>query len=183
MKKLSNIGIIYAFLLCLLCLTIFSCIQKGNFSKVTIIDLEPVEKDSLDLNIIDCLDESNQKAIQVSNHTFDHIKDVETLQLLVKIRKNHQKIGFDFNNLTTKNLIIVPHLSNHFYLNPDSVKTKEDELNLLKTLARELDNQIVLLDHIYQKSNNIDFKTFAVRSKKTVQDNSTALVNITKDLQ
>ena len=184
MKKLSSFRILNKLFLCILCLSIVSCIKKGNFTKVTIIDIEPAKKDPiLDLNLIDCLDESNQRIIELSAITFDLTTDVETLQLLLKIRKNHQKIESDFNNITKKNLIIVPHPTYHIDLNANSVRGKKSELYLLKTLERELVNQIILLSHINYISNNIDFKTFAVQSKKTVQDNKTVLLNITKGLQ
>lgn len=184
MKKLSCLRIINKLLLCILCISIFSCNKKENYTKVTIIDLKPAKKDPiLDLNLIDCLDESNQKIIELSTITFDITTDVETLQLLVKIRKNHQKIDSDFNNLSKKNLIIVPHLTYHIDLNPNSVRSKKGELYLLKTLEKEFVNQITLLNRINNISNNIDFKTFAVQSKKTVEDNNIALLNITKDLQ
>lgn len=183
MKKLSY-PIISNLLLCILCISIVSCIEKGNRTKVTIIDLEPAKKDSvLDLNLIDCLKESNQKTIELSNLTFDLTKDVKTLELLVKIKKNHQKIEVDFNNLMKKNLIIAPNITTHnIYLNPDSVKSKEGQLYLLKTLEKELKNQITILDRINNSSNKNDFKTFVIKSKKTVQDNNLALLNITKDL-
>lgn len=126
---------------------------------------------TIDFNLVDYLNESNKKVIQLSSMAFNQTKDVKTLQLLLKIKRDHQKMDAELKKMTEKNLIILPKLSYAFNLNPDSLKGKNANSYLSKELEKEIKNQVMVLDRIEKTVENIDFKTLAVKSKKTVQAN------------
>jgi len=155
-----------------------SCINKGKENNDTIFKIEPTTADAtIDFNLIDCLNESNKKAISLATITFSQTKDVKTLELLLKIKKDHQKIDSELQKLTESNLIIVPKLVYDLNINTDSLKGKTPNLYLLKILESEIKNQTILFDKIENTSQNIDFKIFAKKSKKTLQSNKIALEN------
>jgi hypothetical protein len=172
MKKLF----IYRFILYnlyLFIVTIFtvSCINQEKENNDPIFKTES----TIDFNLIDCLNESNKKTIELSSITFSQTKDVKTLQLLLKIKKDHQKIDSELKKLTEKNWIILPKLIYNLNLNADSLKDKNSNLYLLKALETEIKNQIELLNQIEKTSQNTDVKTFATQSKKMVQINNDSL--------
>jgi uncharacterized radical SAM superfamily protein len=178
MKKLYIARIIiYNLFLFIVNISAISCTTKENND--TVFKIEPSKAEStIDFNLIDCLNESNKKAISLANITFSQTKDVKTLQLLLKIKKDHQKIDSELKKLTENNLIIVPKVVYHLNINADSLKGKNSNLYLLKTLETEIKNQTLILDNIENTSQNIDFKIFAKKSKKTLQTNNDALKNI-----
>ncbi|MDR6843726.1 hypothetical protein [Flavobacterium granuli] len=168
--------IIYNLLLFIVNISVISCTDKENND--TIFKVEPTKAEStIDFNLIDCLNESNKKTISLATITFYQTKDVKTLQLLLKIKKDHQKIDSELKRLTENNLIIVPKLSYHFNINSDSLKGKNPNLYLLKALRTEIKNQTAIFKNIENTSQNIDFKIFAKNSKKTIQSNNAALEN------
>ena len=95
--------------------------------------------------------------------------------MLLKIKKDHQKIDSELQKLTENNLIIVPKLAYHLDINTDSLKGKNPNLYLLKILESEIKNQTILFDKIENTSQNIDFKIFAKKSKKTLLSNNAGL--------
>jgi phenylalanine-4-hydroxylase len=138
---------------------------------------------TIDFNLIDCLNESNKKTIHLATITFNQIKNLETLQLIFKIKNDHQKIDSELQKLTEKNLIIIPKLVYDFSVNPDSLKTKKSDFYLLNLLKTEIKNQILVFDKIEKKSQNTDFKIFAIKSKIIAQDNYDALQTILNNLK
>lgn len=148
-----------------------SCIDKENEFDDFNFKTEYTESDSIDFNLVDSLNESNKKIIQLSSIAFDQNKDVKTLQLFLKIKRDHQKIDAELKKLTEKNLIILPKLAYTFNLNPDSLKGKNANSYLSKVLEKEIKNQVILFDRIKKTAQNIDFKIFAIKSKKTAQAN------------
>ena len=73
--------------------------------------MEPTKaKPVIDFNLINSLNESNQEIIKLSNAAFESTKDIETLRLLLVIKKNHQEIDSELEKLTQKNLIFIPKL-------------------------------------------------------------------------
>lgn len=170
--------IIYNLLLFIVNISVISCINNEKENNDTIFKIEPTTAEStIDFNLIDCLNESNKKTISLVNITFSQTTDVKTLQLLLKIKKDHQKIDSELQKLTENNLIIVPKLVYHLDINSDSLKGKNPNSYLLKILGSEIKNQTILFDKIENTSQNIDFKIFAKKSKKTLQINNTALEN------
>ena len=80
-------------------------------------------------------------------------------------------MDFEFKKLTEKNLIVLPKLAFGFNLIPDSLKEKNSYDHLSKALENEIENQVPLWDKMQNKDQNIDFRTFATKSKKTVLAN------------
>jgi hypothetical protein len=184
MKALSHRPLILTILLlCFLSIGVQSCINKEDCYDQSLFEMTSAkEQPVVDFKLLDCLDESNQKTIELSSIIFDITKDVKTLQLLVQIKKNHLRIENDLKKITKKNLILIPQISHHIYLNHDSVKSKKGNIYVLKTLEKELTNQITVFDHIEKSSQNIDFRLFAIKYKKTTNDNNEVLLNIIKSL-
>ena len=128
-------------------------------------------KPSIDFNLIDCLNESNKKIIEISGIAFHKTNNAAMLRLLLKIRKNHQTIDFQLKNLTQDNLIIMAEPMYTLNINTDSLKEKNAHAYLSNLLETEIKTQISLLDELDKTSRNPDFKTFAVQSKKVLQNN------------
>jgi hypothetical protein len=152
------------------------CVNNDKEFNDNIFKIEPVKSEpSYVFNLIDCLNESNKKARYLAGITFIHNKDAKTQRLLLKIKNDHRKIDFELKNLAEKNLIIIPKLINQSNINPDSLKGKNSDLHLLKTLDSEIENQIIIFDQIEKASKNSDFKTFSKKSKLRLQTNKTEL--------
>jgi hypothetical protein len=176
--------IIYNLLLFIVNISAISCTDKEKENNDAVFKIDPNKSESaIDFNLIDCLNESNKKTISLASLTFNQTKDVKTLELLLKIKKDQQKIDSELKRLTENNLIIVPKLVYHLNTNSDSLKGKNSNLYLLKILETEIQIQITIFGNIENTFQNIDFKIFAKKSKKTLQSNSTALKNTFKDLK
>ncbi|HEY6143181.1 MAG TPA: hypothetical protein VIV55_07085 [Flavobacterium sp.] len=177
MKKLF----IPRFILYNLCLFIvnicaISCVNQEKEYDDSIFETEATKFEStIDFSLIDCLNECNKKNIELSSITFSQTKDSKTLQLLLKIKKDHQKIDSELKKLTEKNLIIIPKLIYNLNLNSDSLKSKNANFYLSNLLKTEITNQITILDQIEKTTQNIDFRIFAIQSKKIIQTNNNAL--------
>jgi hypothetical protein len=135
----------------------------------------PKEEPTINFNTIDCLNESNQKSIELSTISLRFSKDLTILTKLLKIKRDNKKIHSDFNELTKENLIIIPKLFLHIYINDDSLINKKLELYILKKLKTEIKNQITSLDSIEKYNQNNNFKTFARNSKKILKENNDEL--------
>ena len=133
------------------------------------------EQPSMNFNTIDCLNESNQKAIELSSISLRLSKDLNILKKLLKIKIDNKKINSDFNKLTKKNLIIIPQLYYHLDINDDSLINKKPEVYVLKKLETEIERQITSLDSIEKYNQNNDFKIFARNSKKILKENNDIL--------
>lgn len=157
-------------------IAISSCIDKEIERCDSLFkEQENTIESTIDFNLIDCLNGSNKKTIHLATLTFNQIKNLETLQLILKIKKDHQKIDAELQKLTEKNLIIIPKLVYDLNINPDSLKAKNFNFYLLNLLETEIKNQIRVFDKIEKTSQNIDFKLFAIKSKKLVLANLDAL--------
>lgn len=163
--------ILYNFYLFIVTIFTVSCINQEKENNDSIYKTES----AIDFNLINSLDESNRKTIEISSITFSQTKDVKTLLLLLKIKKDHQKIDSELKKLTEKNWVILPKLINNLNLNADSLKDKNSNLYLLKALETEIKNQITLLNQIEKTSQNADFKMLATQYKTIVQINNDSL--------
>lgn len=177
MKKLLPFRIIInALLILFMFIYLCPCSKSKICDDDSIFDKEFAEKQSkIIFKSLDYLDESNQKTIELSSILFDLTEDVETLQLLTAIRKNHEKINFELNNLTNKNFIIIPKLIYDTDAKPNPVRSAKDSLFLLKRLETQLKNQITAYERIEKTSQNIDFRIFAMQSKKAIKNNNKIL--------
>lgn len=156
-----------------------SCSNNENEYSNSFFNMEPTQgKPTIDFSLINSLNESNQKIIKLSNATFEVTKDIKTLQMLLIVKKNHQEIDSEIEKLTQKNLIFIPKLIYNTHISSDFIKSKNADLYLFNELATEIKKQITLLDSIENTTQNIDFKIFAMKSKKKLENDSDAL-NIT----
>lgn len=148
-----------------------SCINKENEFNNFIFETGYAKSDTIDFNLVDHLNASNKKIIQLSSIASNQTKDAKMLGLLLKIKRDYQKMDFEFKKLAEKNLIVLPKLAFDFNLIPDSLKGKNSCDHLSKALENEIENQVPLWDKMQNKDQNIDFRTFATKSKKTVLAN------------
>jgi hypothetical protein len=143
----------------------------NSFYKMETTKEDPI----IDFSTIDCLNESNQKVIAITSKSLRLTKDLKTLQLLLKIKRDHKKINSDFDTLTKDNLIIIPKLINQTDVNNDFINSENPEFYILKKLQTEITKQIASFDSIEKKTKNIDFKLFAIQSKRILKHNNEAL--------
>lgn len=158
---------------------LFSCTNQKKRDNKLFFDPKPLaKKPIIDYSLIDCLNESNQKIIKLSHTSFEITKDVATLQLLLEIKRNHENIEKELIHLTQKNLIIIPRIIYQHTIDEDTLKSNQADLFLLKKLGSEIKNQITLLDSIEKTNLNNDFKMFARKHKKTLNQNNETLTHI-----
>lgn len=167
--------IIYGLLLFLAHIYIISCTEQKEKEDLIFITQSINPEYTIDFYLIDCLNESNKKSIDLANFAFYKTNDVKTLQLLSKIEKDQKKINTELKKLTEKNLIIIPKLVYYLNLNNDSLEGKNAAHYLSYLLNNEIINQITVLNQIEKNSQNIDLKILAAKSKKTLQTNNDAL--------
>lgn len=170
----------YNLILFIVIYCITSCTHQEKEYNNSIYKIESTKEDAIiDFKTIDCLHESNQKAIELSSVSLRQTKDLPTLQLLLKIKRDNKKINLDFERLATDNLIIIPKLTYGIDAN-DSINQEKPEFYILKKLETEIKNQIISFDSIQRKTKNSDFRLFAMQSKKTLEDNNKALKTLFK---
>lgn len=178
--------IIYNSLLILLLIIVnistISCNNEEKENNDAFFKIEPTKVEpTIDFNLIINLNESNKKTISLATFTFSQTKDVKTFQLLLKIKKDHQKIDSELKKLTENNLIIIPKLDYQMNLNSDSLNEKKTDLYLLKILDKEINKQAMVFDSIEKDSQNTDFKIFAIKSRKILKENNEVLKTLLTD--
>jgi hypothetical protein len=174
MKKLFIIP--YKLFLFFVIIPISSCINQEEKRNDSLLgEAENSAKSAIDFNLVDCLNESNQKTIELATITFYQVKDRETLELVLKIKKDHQKIDFELKKITEKNLIIIPKIVYTLNIKPDSLKGKNIDFYFLNLLENQIKKEITIFDKIEKISQNTDFKIFAMESKKIISGNYDAL--------
>ena len=167
--------ILYSSILFIINISVFSCIDKEE-DTYSIFKAESAKYyHTVDYNLIYSLNESNKKNIDLSSITFNKTKDVKTLQLLLKIKRDHQNIDSKLKILTEKNLIIIPKLIYDWNINYDSSKGKNLPLFLSSLLEIEISNQIKLLNEIEKTFQDAEFKLFAKQSKEVLESNNDSL--------
>lgn len=157
-------------------ITLLSCINQEKKQN----DSSPKKEENnaeytIDFNLINYLNQGNKKTIELATISFSQIKDQKILQLVSKIKEDHQNIDLELKKLTEKNLIIIPQIVYHLDISPDSIRENNPNFYLLSLLKDQIKNQITVFDSIEKTTQNIDFKTFAVKSKKKLQSNNDAL--------
>ena len=93
MKKLFAAQLVPSKLFLLFAISfIFSCVNQEEKSRDFLFneDENNVET-TIDFNLVEALNKSNQKTMKLATITFYQIRDRETLQLVLKIKKDHQK--------------------------------------------------------------------------------------------
>lgn len=173
MKKLSKPRyILCSFILIFAILLVISCNNRDKQIYTPFFEDKSLQTEStIDFNLIDNLNESNKKTIDLATILFNRTKDLKSLQLLLKIKKDHYKIDSELRKLTAKNLIIIPRAVYDLNIKSDSLKNKKANLYLFALLDKEIKNMATILDQIKKTAQNDDFIQFAAHSKKRIESN------------
>lgn len=166
MKKLLNKQLIHYYLFFILIISCFlSCLNQNEESNYAFNNKNsPQIQSTIDFNLINQLNESNKKVMEISSFIFNQTKNVKTLQLLIKIKKEQKKIGAELKKLCEKNLIIISKSVYNLNLIPDTSSVKNHNYPIFDVLETELSKQINIFNIINETALNPDFKQFAVKS-------------------
>lgn len=167
--KISLISIVLSFLSC-------NNTQKSYFNTISI--KESIEKESkINFQSVALLNETNKKIIDIASIAFTNSNELNESKIILKIKRDHQKIESDLKKLTDLNLIIIPNLFFELSLNEKSLKSLNSSYYLISLLEKEINNQINLLDSIEKVSEDEAFHIFVEKSKNTLLVNSKVLEN------
>lgn len=177
MRKSVPKIILYYPLFLVITLTCFSsCINKQkDFTDAIFGNFNNQIESSIDFSVVDCINESNKKTIEIVTLAYNKTKDIQKKELFLKIKQDHQLIDSRLKQLTKDNLIIITKTIYNINKNPDSLKGKKGNIFILKWLNREIDFQISQLSNIEEISKNDDFKKFATQTKDILKENQNAL--------
>lgn len=177
MKKLFNTPlVIYILFLFIAIISVFSCInQEEKYNDYHFKQDKKIAKTTIDFYQIDSLNQSNRKAIDITNLLSKNTKDSKKLELMLNVKRDFQKIDLELKNLTEKNLIIIPKPIYPLNIDSDSLHRKKTFSYLLSLLKNQIKEQIILFSNIEKNTQNIDFKIFLIKSKKILQKDSIAL--------
>lgn len=161
----------------LITLTCFSsCINKQkDFTDAIFGNFNNQIESSIDFSVVDCINESNKKTIEIVALAYNKTKDIKKKELFLKIKHDHQLIDSRLKQLTKDNLIIITKTIYNLDKNQDSLKGKKGDVVILKWLNTEIDFQISQLSNIEAISKNDDFKKFATQTKDILKENQDAL--------
>lgn len=153
-----------------------SCSQKEKVYSNKIFDDKDREIESkFNFKTVTNLNETNKKVIEIASIAFNNSKELRKSQLILKIKKDHQKIEQDLKKITEENLIITPQPIFDLNLNESFLNGINSDFYLISLLEKEIKNQIMLLDSIENTTKDEDFKNFADKSKKILIDNKQLL--------
>lgn len=175
MPKIEKVKIqIYTMLLIVFLLN--SCSQKEKVYSNQIFDDKKTEIESkLNFKTVNNLNETNKKVIEIASIAFNNSKELKKSQLILKIKKDHQKIEQELKKITEENLIITPEPIFDLNLNESFLNGINSNFYLFSLLEKEIKNQISLLDSIENTTKDIDFKNFADKSKEVLINNKELL--------
>jgi hypothetical protein len=154
--------------------SIIACVNKEKEYTNSIIKKESLNlKTSIDFKEIISLYDSNQKVIDASSIAFQKIKELDTLKLILKIKKDHAKIGEDLKKIAAKNLIIIPKS----IINLDVIYLKNEKSNyyILSFLKKAIDDEIKYMELIKESNTDIELKVKIDESLLILQKNLVAL--------
>lgn len=160
----------------LLYISVISCNNKNsntihNTSKNSEIDFEP----KINFKTVATLNETNKKILEIASIAFNNSSELKKSQLILKIKKDHQKIESDLQKISNQNLIIIPEPIFDLKLNEIFLKEENFNYYLISLLDKEIKNQIILLDSIENRTKDIEFKNFADKYKETLISNNAKL--------
>lgn len=153
-----------------------SCSQKEKvYSNPIFGDKEREIESKLNFKTVNNLNETNKKVIEIASIAFNNSKELKKSQLILKIKKDHQKIEQDLKKITEENLIITPEPIFDLNLNKSFLDGINSNFYLISLLEKEIRNQIILLDSIESTTKDIEFKNFADKSKELLINNKELL--------
>ena len=158
---------------------IISCVNQEEKENDTYVEASKsnIETVAIDFNLIDSLNQSNQKVIDLTTLAFNQNHSSKKLLLLLKIKRDHQKINSELKSLTEKNLIIIPKPIYDLHIDCNELDPKNPNVFLLKALENQIKNEISVLNKIEKNAKNLDYKIFIIKSKKIAQRNYDVLLS------
>lgn len=175
-KSIPKEFIFYTLCLFFTMAIINSCVNKEkNYTNSTFLNINTETESAIDFNIVDCINESNKKTIDIASLAYINTANIHKKELLLKIKKDHQFINSELRQLTAKNLILISKPIYQLNNNLDSLKGIKAELYYTNWLKSEIDYQIKQFNIIEITSKNDDFKEFAIKSKEILEQNNAAL--------
>lgn len=160
-------------------LLFFSCIRDEKRYTNTIFTENNIEVESnINFRTVASLYELNKKIIDIASISFNNSKQLESSKVLLKIKKDHEKIESQLKEIANENLIIIPQPFINLNLNETFLNEIDSNFYLISLLEKEIKNQIVLLDTIEKTSKDTQFITFADQSKDLLIVNNELLENI-----
>lgn len=154
-----------------------SCNQKERGYNDKIFNTKkPKIESKINFKTVSNLNETNKKVIVIASIAFDNSKEINNSQLILKIKKDHQKIEQDLKKITEENLIITPEPIFDLNLNESFLKGINSNFYLISLLEKEIENQISIFDTIEKSTEDEAFKNFADKSKEILISNRELLV-------
>lgn len=154
-----------------------SCNEKENKYNNKIFKIQkPKIESKINFKTVSNLNETNKKVIAIASLAFDNSKEIKNSQLVLKIKKDHEKIEQDLKKITEENLIITPQPIFNLNLNETFLKGINSNFYLISLLEKEIKNQISILDTIQNSTEDEAFRNFADKSKEILQANKDLLV-------
>ncbi|WP_339889234.1 hypothetical protein [uncultured Flavobacterium sp.] len=167
----------HTYILALLIILFSSCNEKREKTNSNGIY---TEKDSeleskINFRTVAILNETNRKVLDIASIAFNNSKELKESQIILKIKKDHQKLEYDLKRITEENLIIIPEPIFELNLNQNFLKGINSSYYLISLLEKEIKYQITLLDSIEKVSKDKQFRNFADKSKDILIDNNDSL--------
>ncbi len=156
------------FILIISCFLLFLS-QNNGFRDINLKKDNP--NSTIDFNLINQLNESNKKSIDISSWMFNETEDFKTLQLLFKIKKEQEQIRIELKKLSEKNLILLLRGVSNLGLDIDPSTQKISCEITFSSLEREISKQIEIFSNIKKTTLNLDFQLFAERSLIKLNNN------------
>lgn len=180
MSKLPSLKLI-TYMSVLVIFVLSSCFKKdkssGNEGHLTAQKTSHIESE-ISFNSVAFLNEVNKKVIDIASIAFNNSKKLNESQVILKIKKDHQKIQNDLKKITDENLIIIPEPIYDLNLNQKFLKGINSSYYLISMLEKEIKNQILLFDSIEKTSKDKEFKDFADKSKDILISNNELLEDL-----
>ena len=174
MSKLPSLKLI-TYMSVLVIFVLSSCFKKdkssGNEGHLTAQKTSHIESE-ISFNSVAFLNEVNKKVIDIASIAFNNSKKLNESQVILKIKKDHQKIQNDLKKIN------IPEPIYDLNLNQKFLKGINSSYYLISMLEKEIKNQILLFDSIEKTSKDKEFKDFADKSKDILISNNELLEDL-----
>ena len=170
-----------SYIIALVLIATISCDYKKpkSYSNSIFKENKEIEIDSkINFRNVAKLNEANQKVIDIATIAFNKSEELNKSRVILKIKKDHQKIESELKKITSENLIIIPEPIFDLKLNQNFLNGLNSNYYLISLLEKEINNQIILLDSMKGTSRDEEFKKFADKSKDILVNNNELLEKI-----
>ena len=171
---LTTRNFIYTLTLLLLLITSCSDSNRNIYNKTANTKKNSPES-TINFRTVGLLNDTNKKVIDIASIGFNNSKELKESLIILKIKKDHQKIESELRKITNDNLIIIPEPIFNLDLNQTFLNGSNSTYYIVSLLEKEINNQIKLLESIEKVSTDQQFKKFAIQSKELLLDNNNSL--------